>query len=210
MPFALPDSYRAYCRDAAVRTAVDHILSAAGRRAGLGLPPDIDWKDLPAFHRAVLSAHQVRCERAIFLFDLWEAVWRPALAESGLEDDLEPRSVTDTEEWNGAKFDPHTIWDNRWFGRNFNCNDARYIIAPGVSDDAVEVNLSLAFWRADDTDLMTGRNFGNDWLVQVVEENCIWTGKGLVRIRDDGTIDLGSLRKAAADALAAVRAVLRE
>lgn len=101
MSFALPDSYRAYCTDAAVRTAVDHLLSSADKKTGLSLPADIDWSDLPAFHRAVLSAHQVRCERAVFLFDLWDAVWEPALAESGLRSDLDPWTVADTEEWQG-------------------------------------------------------------------------------------------------------------
>ena len=210
MPFALPESYRAYCTDAAVRSAVDHILSSTDRKGGLGLPPDMGWSDLPAFHRAVLSAHQVRCERAIFLIDLWEAVWRPALAESGLQGELEPWTVTDTEVWNATKLDPHAVWDNRWFGRNFNFGGGSYIIAPGVSDDAARVQLSLAFWGADDTDFMTGRNFGNDWPEQVVEDNCIWTKEGLASIRDDGTIDPQALRKAAADALAAVRAVPRD
>ena len=210
MQFALPESYRAYCTDAAVRTAVDHILSSADRKGGLGLPPDADWNDLPAFHRAVLSAHQVRCERAIFLIDLWDAVWEPALAESGLQGDLNPCTVTDTELWNGAKLDPNTVWDNRWFGRNFNVGGARYTIAPGVSDDAVRARLSISFWGADETDLTTGGSFGNDWTEPDLQDVCVWTDKGLGSIRDDGTIDLDRLRKAAGDAVAAVRAVLKD
>ena len=209
MQFALPESYRAYCADAAVHTAVDHILSSADRRGGLGLPPDLDWKDLPAFHWAVLSAHQVRSERAIFLCDLWEAVWRPALAESGLQGDLDPRSVTDTEQWNGTRLDTNTVWTNQWFGRNFYIGGARYVIAPGVSDDATQARLTFSLYDVDDTDLTTGRSFGSDWPEKDVEDDCAWTDKGLAPIRDDGKIELDRLRKAAAAALSAVGSVLQ-
>ena len=54
MCIELPPSYRAYLSDAAVRTAVDRILSADSRTP-LALPADIEWQGLPAFHRAVLS-----------------------------------------------------------------------------------------------------------------------------------------------------------
>ena len=46
MTLKIPESYRAYCTDAAVRTAVEHLLGTKT----LGLPADIEWKDLPAFH----------------------------------------------------------------------------------------------------------------------------------------------------------------
>ena len=100
MPFEIPESYRAYCTDVAVRTAVDHILSSSDRRSGLALPADIDWKDLPAFHRALLLAHQVRCEYPVLLIRLWNAVWQPALDERDVGRNLErgpfplPRSGT--------------------------------------------------------------------------------------------------------------------
>ena len=185
----MPKSYRAYCADAAVRTAVDHILSSADRKGGLDLPPDMDWSDLPAFHRAVLSAYQVRCERATFLIDLWEAVWRPSPAESGLQGDLEPSSVADTEVWNAAKLDPHTVWENQWFGRNFNVGGGHYSIAVGASDDSVRLKLSLQFCGADDMDNTTGRSFGDDWPEQDIEDGCAWTNNGRAPIRDDGTIN---------------------
>ena len=132
MPFEMPESYRAYCTDAAVRTAVDHILSSADTRRGLGLPADIDI-----------------------------------------------------------------------VGTNFR-------LAPGICDDSERVQLSLSFWDHDDTDHTTGRNFGDDWPVQQIADGCAWTAKGLAPIRDNGTIDLDSLHKAAADALTAVRTHLRD
>lgn len=99
MPFELPESYRAYCTDVAVRAAVDHILTSSDRRSGLALPPDIEWKDLPAFHRAVLSSHQVRCEYAVHLIRLWDFVWQSALDNCDLGERLTPWTVSDAEEW---------------------------------------------------------------------------------------------------------------
>ena len=210
MPFALPESYRAYCTDTAVRTAVDHLLSSEDKKGGLSLPADIDWNDLPTFHRAVLSAYQVRCERAVFLCDLWDAIWKPAFAESGFRSDLDPWIVADTEEWNGANLDTKTVWTNCWFGRNFHIGGARYFIAPGVSDDAKQVRLSFALYDRDNTDHTTGRSFGDNWPEQDSEDGCAWTAKSLAPIPEDGMIDLASLRKAAAAALATVKTVLLE
>ena len=111
MPFAMPESYRAYYTDTAVRTAVDHILASTGKGA-LRLPSDIDWEDLPAFHRAVLSAHQVRSEFSVFLIDLWNAVWQRALAECGFHSGRVDWTVSQTEEWSAAQLDTHSVWDN--------------------------------------------------------------------------------------------------
>ena len=83
MAFKLPASYRAYCADPAVRTAVDHILESKS----LSLPAYIKWSDLPAFHRMVLSAHQVRCEYAMFLIEFWDAVWGRSLRKVRLGSD---------------------------------------------------------------------------------------------------------------------------
>ena len=78
MPFAMPESYRAYCTDAAVRTAVNHILSSQNPKKPLGLPADIEWKDVPAFHRAVRNlSTTLRHRRFLFtdsLLPLWK--WR--------------------------------------------------------------------------------------------------------------------------------------
>ena len=90
--YQIPESYRAYCTDRAVRTAVDHILGESDK---LGVPSDIEWDELSKFHRAVLSAHQVRCEYANYLIDLWEHIWQPALDNCGFE--VTPRTIVDTE-----------------------------------------------------------------------------------------------------------------
>ena len=206
MPFELLESYRTYCSDAAVQTAVDHILSSSDKRSGLALPADIDWKDLPAFHRAVLSAHQVRCEYAVHLIRLWNAVWQPALDECRLGKDLKAWTVADSEEWCGQKLDTNTVWTERWFGRRLGIDGTNFQVAPGVLDDCERVWLSVSFWEVDgrDPDHTSGRNFGDDWPVQQIKDGWAWTKKGLAPIRDDGTIDLAPLHKAANDALSAI------
>ena len=204
MPFELPESYRAYCLDVAVRTAVDHILSSSDRKHGLALPADIDWKDLPAFHRAVLSAHQVRCEYAVHLIDLWNAIWQPALDECHFGKSLQDRTVADSAEWCEQKLDTNTVWNESWFVRGFDIDRTNFQIVPGVYDDLEQVWLSVSFWEVDGPDRTSGESFGDHWPVQQIEDGCAWTKKGLAPIRDDGTIDLDPLRKAAADALSAI------
>ena len=203
MPFAMPESYRAYYTDTAVRTAVDHILASTGKWA-LRLPSDIDWEDLPAFHRAVLSAHQVRSEFSVFLIDLWNAVWQRALAECGFHSGRVDWTVSQTEEWSAAQLDTHSVWDNGWFGRVFAIGGGNLQFGLAVHVLPEGAKLGLSFWGADDTDHTTRTNFGEGWREHEIEEGWIYAGEDLAPIRDDGTIDLEPLHKAAADALAAI------
>ena len=85
MMVKIHESYRAYCEDDGVRRAVNHILESKS----LSLYAGIKWRDLTAFHRAVLSAHQVRCEYAIFQIEFWDAVWKPARKKVRLGGDTE-------------------------------------------------------------------------------------------------------------------------
>ena len=211
MPFELPESYRAYCTDVAVQTAVDHILSSSDTRRGLALPADIDWKDLPGFHRAVLSAHQVQCEYAVHLIRLWNAVWKPALDECGFGGKLEPWTVAAAQQWHDQTLDTNTVWRESWFARGFDIVDTNFQLVPGIYDDTGRVQVSFSFWGRDDNkDHTTDKDFGGDWPKQLHENGTAWTTEGLVAIRDDGTIDVDPLRRAAADALDAVRTHLRD
>lgn len=203
MTFEMPESYRAYCADRAVRTAVDHILSAADRKGGLAVPAAIGWEDLPAFHKAVLSAQMVRCEYAIFLIDIWDAVWRPAMDECGFRNDLRPRTVAESETWCEGKLDTNTVWDNEWFGRCFDIGDANWQLGLGVVVTLEGVQLNLCFCEAEYADLTTETDFGEGW-EHGIEVGWAYTGKDLAPIPDEGPINLDRLRKAAANALAVV------
>ena len=208
MSFELPESYRAYCSDAAVRTAVDHILSADSKKP-LTLPGDIEWNDLKAYHRAVLSAHQVRCEFAVSLIDLWDAVWQRALDRWEFQSGLAPETIVAAEKWWPQKLDTNTVWNNGHFFRKFNMGATCETGVPlglglGAYIEIERVQLSLSLWAEGETDYMNGLDLGEGWPEQDREEEIAWTCKSLAPIRDDGTIDLELVRKAAEGALAAV------
>ena len=201
MMFKVPESYLTYCTDAAVRTAVDHILDSKS----LCLPPDIEWSDLPAFHRAVLSAHQVRCEFAVFLDDVWNAVWVPALENFRCEEKPEPLTVNDAQIWHEQKLDTYTIWAQGWYCCPFTFSDTGFSFGPGVCADTESVYLSLSLWDGDDKECTTDLALGGSWATKKIDAGTVYSVTKLSPIRGDGTIDLEPLHTASADALAAIQ-----
>ena len=197
MTFEVPESYQAYCTDAAVRTAVDHLLGSSPLR----LPADIQWKDLPSFHRAVLSAHQVRCDYATFLSGIWDAVWKPALENCDFGVNPDPLTVAESQAWCGQNIDTYAIWDNGWFGRAFRLADTGYSFGLGVWGDCDLIMLSIIYYDANGDVVQLG--LGDRWPEADVEDGIAYSSRGLAQIRD-GCIDLASLGTAAADALAAI------
>ena len=203
MPIQVPESYRAYCKDRAVREAVDHLNANS-----LHVPADLEWDDLPNFHRAVLAAHQVRCEYAIFAHELWNAVWKPALDACAIGKKLMPRTIAETEEQCNQKLDTNTLWSTEWFGQTLDVADTNLVLCPGVGISAIaldKVLLHISLRDAEDNvDRITGLDLGADWRSEDVEDGWAKSRKELAPIADDGSIDLDALRKAAADALAAI------
>ena len=208
MKFELPESYRAYCSDAAVRTAVDHILSADSKKP-LALPKDIEWKDLPAFHRAVLSAHQVRCEYAVSLIELWDAVWQRALDGWEFHSKLVRSSVAEAEKWWPQQLDTNAVWTDSHFFQPFNIGETSFQLGFGAYIEIERVQLSLSLYSDDETSVTTGLDLDDAWPKQNLEDDTAWTGEDLAPIRDDGSIDLELACNAAEDALAAVAARVR-
>lgn len=203
MSFELPESYRAYCSDPAVRTAVDHILSA-NTKAPLTLPADIEWKDLPAFHRAVLSAHQVRCEFAVCLIDLWDAVWQRALDNWEHQSNLTRETVAAAEGWWPQKLDTNTIWTERQFFQLFKIGGISSKLGLGARIGVEEVRLVLSLYGEDETKNTTLLDLDDAWPKQDLEDDIACTGKDLAPIRGDGTIHLDPVREAASNALTTV------
>ena len=200
MPIQVPESYRAYCKDRAVQEAVEHILDAKS----LHVPADLEWDDLPNFHRAVLAARQVQCEYAIFLHELWNAVWKPALDACNIGKKFMPRTIADTEEHCNQKLDTHTLWAG-WFSKVLDVADTNLVLCLGVGIseialDKARLSISLRRDAEDNVDL----DLGADWRSEDAEDGWSLSRKELAPIADDGGIDLDALRKAAADALAAV------
>ena len=208
MPFKLPESQQAYFSDTAVYTAVQHIFSPEGSKKRLALPPDIEWEELRAFHRAVLAAHQIRCEFAILLADLWDANWQPALNECGYRTDIKPLSVGNSEI--GRKLDTYTLWNESRLYRVFDVGE-KFEMDTGVWVDEKEIKLRFSFWGGDNKNRTTCLDLGDDWLQEEIGNAGdveAYTRRNLARIRDNGTIDLSRLRASAAFALASVRTCL--
>ena len=199
--YQIPESYRAYCTDPAVRTAVEHILENPKK---LDVPPGIEWDELPKFHRAVLSAHQVRCEYAEYQIDLWRCIWQPALDNCGFE--VTPQTIADTEKWAWA-LDTYSVWSKyAAFVRVFDIDDDGYFtLALGIGTESDgRIRLWLSFWNTPDYESRLAElGLGNDW-GEEDESGHVQTRIELAPIGNDGTVDLTPLRKAAADALAVV------
>ena len=203
MPVQIPESYRAYCTDRAVRTAVDHILESKK----LGVPTDLEWDDLPKFHRALLSARQVQCEYAIFMHELWNAVWQPAMDRNNME--FTPKTVADTQQWlDDYSLDTYSIWNNGLFAHVLDIDDTEYVLDIGAYvDNENRVRLTLYLWDQENEKSITNELDLGDW--RPPEDNdhddgYVYSSTKLAPIVNDGYIDLAPLHMAADAALAAV------
>ena len=198
MPFPVPESVHAYVTDSVARTAVDTLLESETHPKD----EDLGWDKLADFQRAVLAAHQVRCEYAVFLIELWDEVWKPCF-ESGFGASLERRTITDTEEWCEQPFTPSGIWDQGWFGVSFAGPSRQRTLCVGVClDDARSgVQLSAQLHDARDRELLDQGALGEPW---EEEDEVMWTTAKTVPINERRDLDLETLRDAARAALAAV------
>lgn len=76
----IPESVRAYFCDAAVATATNALLDNKKNRTTLAK----NWEGLPTEFRSYIAAHQIKADYIHTLWTIWEAVWKPVLAERGL------------------------------------------------------------------------------------------------------------------------------
>lgn len=211
MPFEIPESYRTYRNDTAVRTAVDHLLDSADNNK-LNLPADIEWKDLPGFHRAVLAAHQVRSDYSIFLIDLWNAIWPPTLRKSGFHW-AASRPANPTE--SSVELDTHSVWKNKYLWCYFDVTDGQFgfegLESGVVMIDDRYVQLGIGIWAEDGLELsVAATKFGESWKMPYEnEKGWYYTRDDLGCIQDDGTIDLAPLHQAATSFLAAVGSLVQ-
>ena len=196
--FTLPESYCAYCKDAAVRSAVDHILN---RGKKLEVPPDLEWCRLPDFHAAVLAAHQVRCDYATALHGLWKKVWQHALDHCGFTDSLEPWSLHEQQERYAYPCDTYSLWDpGILLERVYDAGDHK--IGLGVCVDTKQTWLAIWLLDGQENDLTANLALGDDWVSELDNEEYLWSRDELARFSSDGRcIPLGPLNRAARQAL---------
>lgn len=193
--FTLPPSYRAYCKDGVVRSAVDHILNAKK----LEVPPSLEWDSLPDFHAAVLGAHQVRCDFATALHGLWKEVWPHALQDCSFADSLEPRSLHEQEPY-AYPCDTYSLWVNSVLERVYGACD--HMIGLGICADAKQAWLAIWLFDGENNDLTASLALGDDWVSELDEEGYIYSRDKLARFANDGCgIPLDPLNRAARRAL---------
>ena len=126
------------------------------------IPKGMDWTDLPAYHRAVLSAHQVRAEYSLFLIDLWQEIWQSALDESSLYDSLEEQSVQKTEKSGNQQLETFSVWEYEEFYRFFEALEG-FKIGLTVSCNP-EDQVQLGYWvDSKYRELIETAKLGSSW-----------------------------------------------
>ena len=196
--FTLPETYCAYCKDAAVQSAVDHILN---RGKKLDVPPDLEWCQLPDLHAAVLGAHQVRCGFATALHGLWIKVWQHALDHCGFDDSLEPQSLYEQQQQGYAyPCDTYSLWDSGILERVYDAGDHK--IGLGVCVATKQVWLAIWLLEGQENDLTADLTLGDDWVSELDDVGYLWSDDELARFSNDGCcIPLDPLNRAARKAL---------
>ena len=201
--FPLPPSYRSYCKDRAVRSAVDHILDARK----LEVPADLKWDQLPDFHAAVLAAHQVRSDFATALHGLWNKVWQPALDDCGFAGSLKSRLLHEHQEHSAYPCDTYSLWGPGFLERVYDAGD--HWIGLGVYVDTEQAWLAIRLRDRRGNDLTANPALGDDWVSELDEEGYLNSCDELARFSNDGCcIPLDPLNRAARRALQEIGRIL--
>lgn len=204
-----PASFHAYCNDQAVRTAVDLLLAANphGNSKPLNLPKDIEWNDLVAFHRAVLSAHEIRSAYAIYLIELWDAVWESTLVSVNIgANTLTPNECMDRL---NVALDTYSTWESGEFYRSYEIKNSNYCLGLGTADDTKGPFLWFNFWEGENTNIEL--DYDDFWLRETKDsEGWVRTRESSLRVVENGSFDISRLIDAATTVLAQVRNHVRD
>ncbi|EDN67372.1 conserved hypothetical protein [Beggiatoa sp. PS] len=108
----IPDSVYDYLTDSGIQSVVDHLLEQGDNE----LPEELAWDEVRAFHEAYLSAQKVKTDYVLWLMDLWDAIWQPALDKQEIH--FKPWMPREMKEWD-AEPSRQTVWYDaiyhRWF-----------------------------------------------------------------------------------------------
>ena len=198
--FTLPESYRAWLKDAAVQSAVDHILYCKK----LEVPADLEWDRLPDFHAAVLAAHQVRSDYATALHCLWTKVWLPALDDCSFADSLVSLSFNEQQMYSDYPCDTYSLWEGP-LERVYNKDGHK--LGLGVGTDFKQAWLTMWLLDGNRGDLTTSLRLDGDWCSELDDKGYLWSCDELAPISDGG-IMLDTLHRAAKRALQEIGGIL--
>ena len=191
--FTLPESYRAYLKDAAVRSAVDYMLNTKK----LEVPADLEWERLPDFHGAVLAAHQVQCDYATALHGLWAEIWQRALDECSFADSLNPLPFNEQQALSTHPCDTVSLWEGP-LERGYDTSEHK--LGLGVTSDFRQVWLAVWLLDGKGKELTKTLADGGDWDLEQYYSGYLYSSEQLAPI-SDGSIALEPLNHAANRAL---------
>lgn len=157
----MPDSVRDYMTNAAVRAAVDHLLQLKAS----ALPGEVvEWPEVRNYHRAYLSAAQIRAEYAIYLMDVWQNVWAPAIKA------FQPTAYLLTpKEQNDLGYEPQSpqaVWDEGHCRTLTTSSLPTMVVATSVALEPDGIALWFGCWdRTDRTEVSDQLSLpSSDWL----------------------------------------------
>lgn len=131
----VPESFRSYLNNPAVRTAVNTLLEKPDK-----IPrDDFRWPELRQYHEALFSACRVRHDYTIMLFDLMEELCLMPANEKGLKGiPLRDKSCYDKE----SLPTPHAIWEEGLY-YYLNVSKGKGIIGFCLGWDGSDGNLDI-------------------------------------------------------------------
>lgn len=204
----IPDSVRDYCARKGIRTAID-TLSEKGDDY---LPDHLEWDELRSFHKSILAAATVKTDFALLCLDLWDGVWKPALASCDIDEAYNIDDLDEDEQPSLKK-----IWGDESLCRAHHDprdeNGSLYTsiwVAPYQKQPVVHLGVGL--WDGEGNPLVTESNvLGDTWEIDSIDEPEGWfwtTKKAFAAIEPASTaeIDVTPMRQAAEEALRSLMA----
>lgn len=183
MMLQVPASYRDYLHDRTIRSVVDHLLKTQPGK----LPSDIEWDEVRAFHQACLSAQKVKTDRALFLLDLWEAIWKPTLEKFGMSE----RNAWSIEDMKKEDSEPgiERLWSERegfyrWYVAELSGHYFNIYTQVSIKSKAAGIQL---YFSADSEN---GRTYGTE--LTLAEEWASRTDEYYNRYTREGLFEVGA------------------
>jgi hypothetical protein len=140
----VPPSVLAYFTQFDVQTAVDLMGGSKDPK----VPPTLRWDDVGNFYRARLAALQVPVEFAIFLEELWRAVWADVPARWKAAQPSKPSRPD-------LSISVGTVWDEGCFSRSYTCgNHALELSVSLNAEEGLQFGILLFDDRDDDESIL--------------------------------------------------------
>ncbi|NJR80340.1 hypothetical protein [Sphingomonas corticis] len=189
----VPPSVLHYALDPDVTLAVELLLDGDDTATIAKLR----WPDLPSYYRAWLAAQQTCAEHALFLEQLWNAVWRevPKPWQERLPGDPIREDMA---------IDPASVFEYGCFSRSF--ERPGYLLELGVTlERGGRVQLGVGLWDEDDNDLLDAAQLP-EWEQEESESDYFYTQQMIMPLAE--RVDPGAFAKWANGAWNAVTAAM--